>query len=237
MKDLIGQQHNTRRAGLPVIPSRTALRAGVTLVEFLVAFGIFTFLITIASGSFIRSVRIQRAALQLMAVNDNMGITIEQMMREMRTGYNFCTGASPLSDVRFAGKCPDAGAGSSELQFVTAGNVVTRYRIKGTAIQKGVVLASYDPSHPSTAACDVANGGEFDPVNGICYQNITADNVKVTKAHFETRYNNPDSLPPRIIISFAITSNDPLVEAMTAPMTIQTTISARCGESTCPADM
>lgn len=221
---------------------QNAFRGGVTLVEFLIAFGIFTFLITIASGSFVRSVRIQRATLQLMSVNDNMGITIEQMMREMRTGYNFCTGALPLSDARFAGKCPDASVGSSELQFVTAGNVVTRYRLKTDpskkiyAIQKGVGVENWDPGNPGNSSCDTDNGGEFDAVNGICYQSITANTVKVTSVHFESRYNNGDGRPPRIIMSFAITSNDPLVEAMTAPMTIQTTVSARCGETSCPSD-
>lgn len=224
MKTPLSTQYNPRR--------------GVTLVEFLVAFGIFIILIGIAGGSFVRSVRVQRAALQLMAVNDNMGITIEQMMREVRTGYNFCTGAMPLTDPRFVGKCPDVTAGSSELQFVTAGNVVTRYRLKGDAIQKGIVQSSWDPSNPVAVSCDVASGAEFDAVNGICYRNITADNVKVTNVHFETRYNNVgDGRSPRILISFEVTSNDPLVSSMTAPMTIQTTVSARCGETSCPSDM
>lgn len=213
-------------------------RSGVTLVEFLVAFGIFIILIGIAGGSFVRSVRVQRAALQLMAVNDTMGITIEQMMREARTGYNFCTGATPLTDARFVGKCPDASAGASELQFVTSNNVVTRYRLRGNAIQKGIVLPSWTPGSSAPASCDAASGAEFDPINGVCYRNITADNVKVTNVHFETRYNNTgDNRPPRILISLEVTSNDPLVSTMTAPLTIQTTVSARCGETSCPSDM
>jgi Tfp pilus assembly protein PilW len=200
-------------------------RSGVTLVEFLVAFSIFIVIISIAGGSFVRSARTQRAALQLMAVNDNMGITIEQMMREIRTGYNFCTGLSPLTDAAFVGACPDPATGSSELQFVTAGNVVTRYRLNGTAIQKGIAGAASCPSG--------------DLVGDICYRNITADNVKVTKAYFESRYNNSEipPRPPRIIISLSITSTDPLVESMISPMTIQTTVSARCGVNTCPSDM
>jgi type II secretory pathway pseudopilin PulG len=208
-------------------------RAGVTLVELLVAISLFIFFIAIAGGSFVRSARIQRAALQLMAVNDNMGITIEQMMREVRTGYNFCTAATPLTDPRFLDKCP---ADPNEMQFVTAGNVVTRYRLKAgsTAIQKGIVLASWDPSAPNPCGTET----EFDAVNGICYRNITADNVNVTKAYFETRYNNPgDNRSPRIIMSFAITSADPLVSSMISPMTIQTSVSARCGETSCPSDM
>lgn len=212
----------------------TAWRAGVTLVEFLVAFGIFAVIITIAGGSFVRSTRTQRAALQLMAVNDNMGITIEQMMREIRTGYNFCTGDNPLLDAQFVGKCPDSSAGSSELQFVTAGNIVTRYRLKGSSIQKGVGIPGWDPSAGNQCGAE----SDFDPVNGICYRNITADNVDVTKAYFKLQYNNSgDNRPPRISISLQVTSTDPYVQAFTSPMTIQTTVSARCGATTCPSDM
>lgn len=218
--------------------SRTS-RSGVTLIEFLVAFSIFTILIAIASGSFVRSIRVQRVALQLMAVNDNMGITIEQMMREMRTGYNFCTRDSQLDDTRYTAQCAglDAGGdGSGEIQFVTAGNVITRYRWNGDVIQKGTAVAGWDPGNPASAVCDVNDGGQFDSANGICYQTITADNVKVTNVHFESRYNNVDSHPPRIIMSFAITSNNPLAEPMTSPITIQTTVSPRCGEMACPSD-
>ncbi len=213
----------------------TGGRAGVTLVEFLVAFGIFVFLITLASGSFVRSVRIQRAALQLMAVNDNMGITIEQMMREMRTGYNFCTSGTVLSGATSSVNAQCASLGAGEIQFVTAGNVVTRYRLKsgGTAIQKGIVQLNWDLGSPAVGCDD----GEFDSTNGVCYRNITADNVKVTKAQFIPLYSDAgDKRPPRITVSFEITSSDPLVQSLTSPMTIQTTVSARCGELSCPSD-
>ncbi len=206
------------------------LRAGVTLVEFLVAFGIFAMLVTIATASFIRSTRIQRSALQLMAINDNMGIAIEQMMREMRTGYNFCTQTAQLSDARFTAQC--AALGANEIQFVTSGNKVMRYRLRNTSLQRGEGLASWDPSAGNPCGAD----SEFDAANGICYRTITADNVKVTGAHFEPLYNNSDGYPPRIVMSFSMTSNDPMVEAMISPLTIQTTVSARCGESTCPSD-
>lgn len=210
---------------------RDGLRAGVTLVEFLVAFGIFAVLVTIATGSFIRSTRIQRSALQLMAVNDNMGIAIEQMMREMRTGYNFCTQARQLSDARFTAQC--AALGANEIQFVNAANKTMRYRFNGTALQRGEGLENWDPSGGNPCGAE----SEFDAVNGICYRTITADNVKVTNVRFEPFYNNAgDGYSPRIVMSFSMTSNDPMVQAMVAPITIQTTVSARCGESSCPSD-
>lgn len=215
---------------------KQTMRGGFTLAEMIVAFGIFAILITIAAGSFVRSVRIQRVALQLMAVNDNIALTMEQMMRELRTGYNFCTKDANLSTVDATVQAQCAALGDDEMQFITVGNVVTRYRLKDNGIQKGIGVASWDPSNPVDVAC---SEGEFDAVDGICYRTITADTIKVTAANFQALHNDEELItkyPPRLVLSFAITSSDPLVEALTAPITIQTSVSARCGAMACPAD-
>lgn len=214
-------------------------RSGVTLVEFVVAFGIFAILITIASASFVRSVRIQRTALQLMSVNDNMGITLEQMMREMRTGYHFCTATNPMDypgiPAEVIAQCAGLASGidSAEIQFVNAGNEIVRYRWKNEALQRGVSLKAWDPSIANPCGAE----SEFDIANGICYRTITADNIKVASAYFDPQYNDVgDGYPPRITLSFGVTTNDPVVGALVSPITIQTTVSARCGETSCPSD-
>ena len=210
--------------------------SGFTLIELIVAFGIFAILISVASGSFVRSLRIQRVSLQLMAVNDNMAITLEQMMREMRTGYNFCTNTENLSAADPSVQAQCASLGDGEIQFVTAGNVLVRYRLKNNSIQKGVGVSGWDPAHPAETSCVE---GEFDAANGICYRTMTADTIKVTAVNFRALHNDVEVAPlypPRIVLSFAITSSDPLVEAFTSPITIQTTVSARCGVSSCPSD-
>jgi len=212
------------------------MQRGFTLIELIVAFGIFAILITIASGSFVRSLRIQRVSLQLMAVNDNMAITLEQMMREMRTGYNFCTNTENLSAADPSVQAQCAALDNGEIQFVTAGNVLVRYRLKNEAIQKGVGVAAWDPANPPETACDE---GEFDAISGVCYRTMTADTIKVSDANFRALHNDVEVsplYPPRIVLSFAVTSSDPLVEAFASPITIQTTVSARCGVSSCPSD-
>lgn len=209
---------------------------GFTLVELIVAFGIFAVLVTVAAGSFVRSLRIQRVALQLMAVNDNMAITLEQMMREMRTGYNFCTNTSNLSTADPSVQAQCAALDNGEIQFVTAGNTLVRYRLKNNAIQKGVGVTAWDPTNPIEVSC---TEGEFDPTGGVCYRTVTAETIKVVSTNFLALHNDVEVLPlypPRIVLSFTITSSDPLVEAFTSPLTIQTTVSARCGISSCPSD-
>ena len=92
---------------------------GFTLVELLVSMTLFLVLIGIATGGFIRALRSQRAIVELMVVNDNTVLTLEQMAREIRTGYNF----SKISE--------------SELQFVNADNIVVFYRLSGGVIERG----------------------------------------------------------------------------------------------------
>ena len=92
---------------------------GFTIVELLVAMGLFVILIGIATGGFIRALRTQRLIVALMAANDNVNLTLEQMAREIRTGYNF----SKISD--------------TELQFVNANNIVVFYRLNEGAIERG----------------------------------------------------------------------------------------------------
>jgi len=93
---------------------------GFTIIELLVAMGLFVILVGIASGGFIKVLRTQRLIVELMAANDNVSSALEQMAREIRTGYNF----SKISE--------------TELQFVNADNVVVFYRLNNGVIERGV---------------------------------------------------------------------------------------------------
>jgi prepilin-type N-terminal cleavage/methylation domain-containing protein len=64
-------------------------KKGFTLVELIVAIGVFLSIIAIASGIFIRSVRTQRFVNDAMAMNSNASLALEQIMREIRSGFNF----------------------------------------------------------------------------------------------------------------------------------------------------
>ncbi len=212
----------------------TINRKGMTLVETMVAFGIFSILIVIATSSFLRATRVQKAAIQLMAVNDNMGITIEQMMREMRTGYHFCTRDFVPTGIGAAIQAQCQALDAGEIQFVNAANNTVRYRLFNAMIERGEGLLIWDPANPNPASC---LGGELDTQNsGICYRPITANDTKIVSATFQPFHNDVDKYPPRIVMSFQITSNDPLVQTMTSPVMIQTTVSARCGQLSCPSD-
>ncbi|MFA5098770.1 MAG: prepilin-type N-terminal cleavage/methylation domain-containing protein [Candidatus Paceibacterota bacterium] len=92
---------------------------GFTMIELLVSMGIFLILISIVSGSFIRTLRTQKELVGLMSINDNANLTLEQIMRELRTGYNF----SKVSQ--------------NEFQFVNAENKIIYYKAVNGAIERG----------------------------------------------------------------------------------------------------
>lgn len=64
-------------------------REGFTLVELLVSVGLFGIVIGLVTGIFTNALRSQRALVALMAVNDNVELALEQMAREVRTGFSF----------------------------------------------------------------------------------------------------------------------------------------------------
>lgn len=63
--------------------------AGFTIIELMVATSLFLVIISIVSGVFVKSLRIQRGALGLIEAASNAELAIEQMAREMRTGTTF----------------------------------------------------------------------------------------------------------------------------------------------------
>ena len=65
-------------------PPKHAAVSGFTLVELLVAIGVFSILISVAVGTFARALRTQRQTAALIAANSNASLVLEQMAREIR---------------------------------------------------------------------------------------------------------------------------------------------------------
>lgn len=106
---------------------------GFTLVELLVAMVLFVVLSVIATGGFLSTLRTQRSIVSLIDANNNASLTLEQMAREMRTGFNFSL-VSP-----------------KEIQFTNAYGNNVDYRLIVAADGTGSIQKS-DSS---------ANGGSF----------------------------------------------------------------------------
>lgn len=105
--------------GLRVMKNKIQQQKGFTLIELLVSMTLFLVLIGIATGGFIRALRTQRAIVDLMSVNDNAALTMEQIARELRTGFEFS-----VSD--------------NKLRFVNANGRVIYYWLNEGAIERGI---------------------------------------------------------------------------------------------------
>jgi GxxExxY protein len=117
--------------------STTNTKRGFTLIELLIAMMLFIVLLSIAVGGFIRALRTQRAVTALMEANDNVSFALEQMAREIRTGYHF----TKLSD--------------SELQFVNAENLVVWYRLNNGIIERGTESVTLQRTYKKITADSV----------------------------------------------------------------------------------
>lgn len=106
-------------------------KSGFTIIELLVAMSIFVILTTIVAGAFIQSLRSERRLVALMSVSNNVGLTLEQITREIRTGYKFSSGGANLSFSSAAGNISyslvgnkiQRSIGGGGAQDVTADNV------------------------------------------------------------------------------------------------------------------
>lgn len=120
--------------------------SGVTLIELLVGLSIFAIFIAMAIGSFVQSLSNQRIAVKLMSSNDNASLALEQIIREVRVGYNFSSS-------------PTAGT----LSFINSSNENVTYSLNGSGqlVRKvgdkedaitagsatGVQISKFSPTH------------------------------------------------------------------------------------------
>ena len=64
-------------------------RDAFTVVELIVAMGLFMTVIVVAIGAYIQVIKTQGIVTDVMAANDNASLVMEQMAREVRTGRQF----------------------------------------------------------------------------------------------------------------------------------------------------
>lgn len=115
-------QEIARRAGLLVRPLKSG--AGFTAVELLVTLALFVVIITATISIFIRALTSERLITEAVKLNDNLSLALEQISREIRTGYDFCV----------VSLCTD-----SNVNFLNALNQVIEYRL-GSGVDAGKFL-------------------------------------------------------------------------------------------------
>ncbi|MDO8585017.1 MAG: prepilin-type N-terminal cleavage/methylation domain-containing protein [bacterium] len=107
--------------------------AGFTIVELLIAVGLFLIVLSIISGAFIEALRTERATLRLMAANDTASFALEQMARDIRVGTDFSL------------------VGPSELHFNDRVGTEAVYRLNAGRVEKRSGAGAFTPITANTA--------------------------------------------------------------------------------------
>lgn len=173
------------------------------------AMGVFAAAMTFAVGAFTQALKTQRIVNHLMSVNSNASLAIEQIAREIRTGYNF----------GYNDKVTDCfNVGWTELKFKNHRGDVVVYKQNNNAIERGVC-------RPTVKDCSLQANFDF--------ASLTASNVMINNLCFiTTKIDKCD--PWRITLLFK--SGSARSELASNALDIQTTISARILPKEAPFD-
>lgn len=211
----------------------TYSRSGFTLIELLITIGLFTIIVAIAVGGFTNALRTQRQVSSLIATQSNVSLALEQITREMRTGYLFChdvdgttpspvcgctigdsnynpSGAANPSSPAFPGTPPNILATGdyptwtcNALDYYTAGGVHVTYSLNNGSLLR-------------------------DQNDGTGAQSITGSNVNVQTMKFILFGNiEGDNWTPRITIALGVSPSSTDPATMNDVLNLQTTVSAR----------
>ena len=180
--------------------------SGFTLVELLVAIALFSILVSIAAGGFVRALRSERQVSAMISAESNISIALEEMTRELRTGYLFCHDPGSTSPT------PACGCSSPNGQTPWTCQGIEFYNANGEqvdyALQNGLLERSDSAE----------DGGVFAP--------LTSQNVSTTHLSFMLFGNlENDYWNPRITVAVGVEPNDNSVSWSEA--NLETTISAR----------
>ncbi len=202
------------------------MKKGFTLIEMLVTVSLFAIIVTIAIGGFVNAERTQRQVSSLISAQSNISLALEQMARQVRTGYLFCS---------------------------TYGNTQAVVGSSTTALADCGCVLSPSPAPYGSWTCDtldfydagsnnivysLQNGALIESVNSNASSSITGNTVSVKYLKFQLYgQTEGDHWPPRVTISLGISpsSTDPGISSDV--LNLETTVSARtidCEPGTSP---
>ena len=175
-------------------------KKGFTLIEIIVALGIFGLVMMITLGAILAIVGANKKAQAYHAILNNLNLSIETMVRDLRTGYDYECGSG--------GDCPTLGGTS--VTFVS--NQYAQF-VDDEGIEYQVEYG-YD-----------ANEKRIYKKVGSDKQFLTSDQVEITQLQFFVNgTNRTDDIQPQILI---LIKGNAKIGGQRADFNIQTFVSQR----------
>lgn len=115
---------------------RTTLARGYTLIELVVAVGLFALVMTLASGAYLLMIDLSRQTQGIATGINSLSFALETMTRSIRTGTNYNCGD-------FGGDCPE---GSTRFSFTNSSGEDIIYDQEGSGIVQDDSIPLTDPS-------------------------------------------------------------------------------------------
>jgi len=117
-------------------------KKGFTLVEMVVSLGIFSLVMVVAMGAFLKITEVNKRAQNVKNAVNNVNFTLEAMSRELRTGSDYNLNGS--NQVTFIGGYHPNGA-----------PIYYSYRLLNSRIQRGTSLAPLVSTFADVTASNV----------------------------------------------------------------------------------
>lgn len=215
-------------------------RKGFTLVELLISIALFSVLVSVAVGGFVRALRTERQVSAMMSAESNVSIGLEEMTREMRLGYLFCDEpgsqiGSPIVNSACSSWCtvPASSPGNIE-PWVCSGGIAfyDSTENNGAGAQVEYFLGDSQNAYAPTSTTLYRLDSSQNIVSGVPEPvPVTGDNIKITNLDFVVFGNfENDQWNPRVTISVGAQPNDNTISWSTADL--ETTVSARTVDCT-----
>lgn len=204
-----------------IMTTNTTVQKGFTLIEMLVTVGLFTIIITIAVGGFTNAIRTQRQVSSLISTESNVSLALEQMTREIRTGYLFCHDPGATSTDTYSSRCDDSDTSDP------AGATCTVNDASGAPVWTCPSLDFYD-AEGNHVTYSWAGGTLTESVNAGAPQSVTGNTVSVKYLQFRLfGQTEGDHWPPRVTVSLGVAPSSTDAAVANDVFDLETTVSAR----------
>ncbi len=169
-------------------------REGFTIVELIVAMGLFAILTAIAVAAFTQALRSERRLTAMMSVDANASIALEQMAREIRTGYNFPSDGSynSLSFISSQNKGTGISYSLNGSGAITRnGGSITSDNVRVSTLKFLVTQENYCDPWRITIVMMVGQASVSDTINDVPIQTTVSSRILPREVPFKDKETAP----------------------------------------------